>query len=545
MPLKGYIVLLDEFLYKIGFDVDSGKIKQIEQGLKNISSLAKQTAQPISDAVKAGMERNAELIAKLEQAKNKGVEWCEEAKGQAEELTTSFHEVAEAEEKVGEKAKEAAKETKKLTEKKPAIGLKQEFDGLRNKFLLIGAVATTASGLIANYLTVPLQNIQELAKQKNKLFNITQAEINQAKEYQDRLQESKTAMQSIATQVALKLVPVVNQSLKGFNNFLRANKALVVEGLTNVFKWILKLGQVFTNTFRFLNKVISSTIGWKAALLILVGVLAVVKRAMLAAFLTNPIGWVILAIGALMLLIDDLMTYLDGGESLFGDYWKPFIEWGKKAIVWFNSVKPTIEQVLNNILTIFRGIFNAIVGYFKIFIGIFTADFDLIEQGWNELWSGIKTAFNAWIENIKIAFKIFIEAVKNLFAVVWAYISAGFENLGKVIMKPFELAFKWIKDQYNKYIAPIVDTVKNFDIGQTAKDMWEGTKNLFGFGNDTPKAALATQYADNNRTSTYNGGDITNTYNITTQNPEMVERIMEKQKKLNLAAAYHNVGGGY
>lgn len=34
MPLKGYIVLLDEFLYKIGFDVDSGKIKQIEQGLK-------------------------------------------------------------------------------------------------------------------------------------------------------------------------------------------------------------------------------------------------------------------------------------------------------------------------------------------------------------------------------------------------------------------------------------------------------------------------------------------------------------------------------
>ena len=544
-PLKGYIVLLDEFLYKIGFDVDSGKIKQIEQGLKNISNVAKQTAQPISDAAKAGMERNAELMAKLDQFKSNVKNWCEGAREQAKELAAGFHEVAEAEEKVGEKAKEASKETKKLTEKKPAIGLKQELSNIRSKFMLIGAAATAASGLIANYLSTPLQNIQELAKQKNKLFDITQAEIDQAKEYQDRLQENKTAMQSITTQVALKLIPVVNQSLKGFNNFLKANKALVVEGLTNVFKWILKLGQVFTNTFRFLNKLISSTIGWKAALLILVGVLAVVKRAMIAAFLTNPIGWVILAIGALMLLIDDLMTYLDGGESLFGDYWKPFIEWSKKAIAWFKSVKPTIEQVLNNILTIFRGIFNAIVGYFKIFIGIFTADFDLIEQGWNELWSGIKTAFNAWIENIKIAFKIFIEAVKNLFAVVWAYISAGFENLGKVIMKPFELAFKWIKDQYNKYIAPIVDTVKNFDIGQTAKDMWEGTKNLFGFGNDTPKAALATQYADNNRTSTYNGGDITNTYNITTQSPEMVERIMQKQNQLNLAAAYHNVGGGY
>ena len=545
IPLKGYIVLLDEFLYKIGFDVDSGKIKQIEQGLKNISNIAKQTAQPISDAVKAGMERNAELIAKLEQAKNKGVEWCEEAKGQAEELTTSFHEVAEAEEKVGEKAKEAAKETKKLTEKKPAINLKQELGNIRSKFMLIGAAATAASGLIANYLTVPLQNIEELAKKKDRLFNITQAEIIQAKEYQDQLQKTKTAVQSIVTQTALKLIPVVNQSLKGFNNFLKANKALVVEGLTNVFKWILKLGQVFTNTFRFLNKVISSTIGWKAALLILVGVLAVVKRAMLAAFLTNPIGWVILLIGGLILLIDDLMTYLDGGKSLFGDSWKPFIEWGKKAIAVYKKIEPIIKQVFN-------GAVKVIVGFGQSVIGILTSIGALFTLRLADL----KGAFRFWCNgSIKM-----VEGLCNIFGTSWSEVTekvkktifawiddikVGFENLGKAIMQPFELAFKWIKDQYNKYIAPIVDTVKNFDIGQTAKDMWEGTKNLFGFGNDTPKAALATQYADNNRTSTYNGGDITNTYNITTQNPEMVERIMEKQKKLNLAAAYHNVGGGY
>lgn len=546
MPLKGYIVLLDEFLYKIGFDVDSGKIKQIEQGLKNISNIAKQTAQPISDAVKAGMERNAELIAKLEQAKNKGVEWCEEAKGQAEELAAGFHEVAEAEEKVGEKAKEAAKETKKLTEKKPATNLKQELSNIRSKFMLIGAAATAASGLIANYLTVPLQNIEELAKKKDRLFNITQAEIIQAKEYQDQLQKTKTAVQSIVTQTAIKLIPVVNQSLKGFNNFLKANKALVVEGLTNVFKWILKLGQVFTNTFRFLNKVISSTIGWKAALLILVGVLAVVKRAMLAAFLTNPIGWVIMLIGSLILLIDDLMTYLDGGKSLFGDYWKPFIEWGKKAIALYKKIEPIIKQV-------FSGAVKVIVGFGQAVIGILTSIGALFTLRLADL----KEAFRFWCNGGKKM----IEGLCNIFGTSWSEVTekvkktifawiddikAGFENLGKAIMKPFELAFKWIKDQYNKYIAPIVDTVKNFDIGQTAKDMWESTKSFLGFSNDAAKtAALPTQYVDNNRTSTYNGGDITNTYNITTQNPEMVERIMEKQKKLNLAAAYHNVGGGY
>ena len=492
-------MLLDEFLYKIGFDVDSGKIKQIEQGLKNISSLAKQTAQPISDAVKAGMERNAELIAKLEQAKNKGVEWCEEAKGQAEELAAGFHEVAEAEEKVGEKAKEAAKETKKLTEKKPAIGLKQEFDGLRNKFLLIGAVATAASGLIANYLTVPLQNIQELAKQKNKLFDITQAEITQAKEYQDRLKDTKTAIQSITTQVALKLLPTVNQSLIGFNNFLKANKALVVEGLTNVFKWILKLGQVFTNTFRFLNKIISNTIGWKAALLILVGVLAVVKRAMLAAFLTNPITWVVALIGVLVLLIDDLMTYLDGGEALLGGVWQSIID----GINW---VKQTWADL---------------PGYFDQFFSWLNEKFKNLFSILNSFGKGVKAFFASISDSIKNSFETMINYIKSLYDKLIAPIVDGITSLKNNIMDGANAAGNWLKDKSNDFL------------------------NFFGFGNDTPKAALATQYVDNNRTSTYNGGDITNTYNITTQNPEMVERIMQKQNQLNLAAAYHNVGGGY
>lgn len=543
--LKGYIVLLDEFLYKIGFDVDSGKIKQIEQGLKNISSIAKQTAQPISDAAKAGMERNAELMAKLDQFKNEVKNWCEGAREQAEELAAGFHEVAEAEEKVGEKAKEASKETKKLTEKKPAANLEQELSNIRSKFMLIGAAATAASGLIANYLTVPLQNIDELAKKKDRLFNITQAEINQAKEYQDQLQKTKTAMQSIVTQTAIKLIPAVNQSLKGFNNFLKANKALVVEGLTNVFKWILKLGQVFTNTFRFLNKVISSTIGWKAALLILVGVLAVVKRAMLAAFLTNPIGWVIMLIGGLILLIDDLMTYLDGGESLLGDYWKPFIEWGKKAITVYKEIEPIIKQVFN-------GAVKTIVGFGQSVIGILTSIGALFTLRLADL----KEALQFWCDgSIKM-----VEGLCNIFGTSWSEVTekikktifawiddikVGFENLGKAIMKPFELAFKWIKDQYNKYIAPIVDTVKNFDIGQTAKDMWEGTKNLFGFGNDTPKAALATQYADNNRSVQYHGGTATTTINVNTNNPQMANQIINNRQKSDLAFTQANLIGGY
>lgn len=538
-------MVLDEFLYRIGFDVDSGKIRQIEQGLKNISNAAKQTAQPISRAVNESMAKNAELIGKLEGVQAEAKEWCEATREKVQEAAAELHKMAQAEEEVEKNAKQSAKQTEKVGNKKPAKGLRQELGELKNRFFLLGAAAAAVSGLIANYIRAPLENIQKFAKEKNKLFNITKKEIKQAQEYQDRLKDTKTALQSITTQVALKLIPTVNQSLVGFMNFLKANKALVVEGLAKVFKWILKLGQVFTNSLRFLDKLVSSTIGWKAALLILVGVFAVVKRAMIAAFLTNPIGWVILAIGALLLLIDDLMTYLDGGESLFGDYWKPFIEWGKKALDWFKSVRPTIDRILNNIKSIFSGTFDAIIGIFKIFIGIFTADFDLIEQGWDELWGGLKAVFSAFIDNIKIAFNIFIEGIKNLFNVAWTFIGAGFENLGKTIKRPFELAFAWIKEKYDEYIAPIINAVKNFDIGQTASDMWESTKNFFGFGDDTPKAALATQYADNNRTIQYQGGTATTTINVNTNNPQMANQIINNRQRNDLAFTHANFKGGY
>ncbi len=55
--------------------------------------------------------------------------------------------------------------------------------------------------------------------------------------------------------------------------------------------------------------------------MVLVGVLAVVKRATIAAFIANPVTWVIAAIAGLLLLLDDLMVYLDGGDAQFGEFW--------------------------------------------------------------------------------------------------------------------------------------------------------------------------------------------------------------------------------
>ena len=537
---------------------------------------------------------------------------------------------------------------KKTEQNIKSIG--NQFKSFAKGFTAIGASFTTAGGLIANYIEKPLNNINELNKEKNRLFDITKAEIKQAKEYQTNINKSRAFLRSLTTQIAIKLIPTVNQSIKGFNNFVLKNKELIADGISKLLSWIIKTGQVFFNFFRGINFVIKSTIGWKNALIILIGVLAILKRAMITTFLTSPIGLIISAIMALMLLIDDLYTYLDGGDSLFGEYWEPFISAGKEVLAFFETMKPAILQLLSYVKGTFMGVVDFFKGLLQILVGVFTGNFDLIEKGWDNLIIGLKEYFInfkdwliefwsilakvilnlflvlkqgiifildglkktvAWVfislkdsvlsiwdkinsivlnlliglknsvvaiwdkiskaimnllenlkDNIIAVWNKTIEAILNLFDGFKNNLASAFTSIGELIKAPFENAFAWIKSQYEKYIEPIINAVKNLNpvnivsnakdsiksLGSDAvsygKNMLNKGLNLLGLGNDEPKKALAPAYATNNNQTTYNqGGTANTTINITTNNPQMAEQVVKNQRQLDLSYTQNNYGG--
>lgn len=411
--------------------------------------------------------------------------------------------------------------------------LGNKFKAFAKSFAPIGAAFTTAGGLIANYIEKPLNNINELNKEKNRLFDITKAEIKQAKEYQANINKSRTFLKSLSTQIAIKLIPTVNQSIKGFNNFILKNKELIVDGISKLLGWIVKTGQVFFNFFRAINFLIKGTVGWKNALIVLIGVLAILKRAMITTFLTSPIGLIIGAVMALMLLIDDLYTHLDGGDSLFGEYWESFIEAGKEVMAFFETIKPTILQLL-----------EYVKGLLQILVGVFTGNFYLIKQGWDNLATGLKeyfTNFKDWLVefwnilgkgllNLLLVLKqgvislweglkqtiigviiglkddaLFIwdkivstiinliENLKNNIIAIWDKITeailslfndfknnlaSAFASIGELIKAPFENAFAWIKRQYEKYIEPIINAVKSFNPANMVSNAKDSIKSL-------------------------------------------------------------------
>lgn len=508
-------MVLDEFLYKIGFEVDKSKIDSVNKALYNLKINAEHIATPIKEKLSANFAQNEELLNNLDNA-------FKNAKNEAKNLSNEAKNIAKGFEGINTQSKQTTENISQasIATKKQSKSLKSQINEFKDKFFVIGMISTALSGLITKYLSAPLENINKITEQKNRLFDITKAQITQTKEYNELMAKTKDYLTQITTQTAIKLLPVINHQINGFNSFLKANKNLIVSGLSKVFGWVVKLGQVFFNTFKALSIAINATLGWKKALLIAIGVLAIFKRAVISAFIASPIGILTIAIGALMLLLDDLMTYLEGGESLFGDYFKPFINWCKKAKEVFETLKPYLKAELEAVKQIFSGALKFIIGIAKTAWGLLTGDFDLIKQGLDEICSGITQVFNGVIDGIKNKFNALVSYIIFL---------------------------------YDKYIAPIVDSVKNIansitdGISNAANNIKDGigkgingVMDFFGLGDkQAPQVAIAGALGNQSKQVQITSNPVTNLH-ITTNNPQIAEQSIQRARQNNYNAIAQN-----
>lgn len=340
---------------------------------------------------------------------------------------------------------------------------------------------------IASAFNAAIDSAEQLFKSKNALLAISRDEIAQVDQYKKSLDKTSLSINSIRTKIAINLVPALTAVSEKFNGWLVTNKDFITNGISKVILWLGRGVQVITNFMKFIDKVVRSTIGWKNAFIALGVAWAVLNRA----FLFSPIGVVIGLFGALLLLVDDLMVYLDGGKSLFGDYWNPLIDGAKTVINWFNSLSETTQKVLgaSGVLTlamIFFGgtavkMFGKIVAGVKFattafrafslvvmsnpIIAVLTAiavaayliydNWDWLSAKFKEIWGNIsKWATEAWdtitdtsanaIKDILMWFGMSeegaeqtVNAMKDVFSLIFEFITS-----------PFTRAFNLVKDLF-------------------------------------------------------------------------------------------------
>lgn len=382
-------------------------------------------------------------------------------------------------------------ETSKSTDKagNSAVQVQSKLVTLKKMLFSIAAAGKSYGKTIVNAFDNAIDKAQELANNEDVLFEISKTEIDQGKLYKKEMEKTGNAIDSIKTKIALNLAPAVTDLIISFRNWLIVNKELISKGITTVITWVSKAIQVIINFGEFIDKIISNTIGWENAII----ALAVVWAKFNQALLFSPIGIVIGLLTVLMLLIDDLMVYMKGGKSLFGEYWQPFIDGTKAAWSFIKSFWELIQAFWSGdtqkVKSISKKLFNSLVNGVKSLIrGIKSLLSNLLKNilmffGMSEK-DAMKTVdrigkiFGFIVDVLTFPFRMAYQAICAIMD--WLGIDAGdvvnaigeiFKAIWGFITTPFKAAWKFVNDLFDIWEDDTTSTTDK--LGKTLWAIWD------------------------------------------------------------------------
>ena len=342
-----------------------------------------------------------------------------------------------------------------------------------------------------------IADIETLIEEEKLLTKVTKDQLDQAKKYNDSVEQLGKRYQSLKVELAFGFLPTMQRMIDAVDGFLESNKDLIVDGIGALLDIITKTIQVFVNFVRFVDRIIEATVGWDVALGILAARLLWINRAMLIAFATNPVFWIIAAIGVLLLLIDDFMTYLDGGESQFGDFWGAMLKWIDKAVAYWNGFSDSVKSSIKSILIILamltpvlggltgmvsalgkaflfvgRAMLTTPIGIIVTLVGLLIfAIFDLIkwiktgESTFSGFWRLVADIWDKIVKTVSQRIELIVNAVKGMVSAIGENLS----NIFDIVTAPFAKAFDWIANKFS-------------GIGGLISGAVSGARNLVGMG---------------------------------------------------------------
>ena len=163
----------------------------------------------------------------------------------------------------------------------------------------------------------------------------------------------------------------IRAKLSNFNKFLQENLPKISAVIAKVLYYIYRIGKAIAYVVSLGAKLISGAYNFMkkfpATFKVFIGVIGAILLTI------NPILTIILAgLSAIVLLIDDYMTWKRGGKSLFGDKWQGvegFLNKAKGVLEWISEqIEWAVNHIINNLKPFFSwlyDIFSDMFGWLK------------------------------------------------------------------------------------------------------------------------------------------------------------------------------------
>ncbi|MDN7790441.1 hypothetical protein QZM66_23025 [Burkholderia contaminans] len=276
----------------------------------------------------------------------------------------------------------------------------------------------------------------------------TTEQADAASEWKDQMADLAFGFDALRSDIAVGILPQLKAFIAGLKELMRNNRELIQEGISRFITIMYTAGQVLVNVFRFIARLTDVIGGMRVALLLVGAALAWFQRAALLAFATNPVFWLVAAIGVLLLLIDDFMTHIDGGEAQFGEFWdalsgpiasvraeiEAFVRdlnrwWAEHgetvlailAEVWdflrfgFAQSVAFIGAVLGQLWDLFATAFGLMADLLDWFFAFFTGDFEAAGAAVDRMLNRVADLFINTFQRVREFVKTTIENIKSYF----------------------------------------------------------------------------------------------------------------------------------
>lgn len=472
---------LAEFLAEVGFKVDKESLKS---ALAQVATFGAAVSTAAAGAI-AGILRIAQSEAQLADDAQKlsvPAEKLEELRFVAEQTGVSTEALASSLEGL-KNANPKIKDASVLLEKA----------GRAMRGMSDAAAKAYAAKLGIDPALIPMlrDDVSSLGKDFREMYAASGRNAARAaadgKALMQEFGRLKSLFELLTKSVAGAFIGKIRGSVELFRKTVMENFQKIKSVIEIIIGVVLRLGNTIA---AFVYRVISfasGIIGWfdklnatQKKVVVGIGLILAAWKGLNAGFLATPFGMLVAALTALFVLVDDYLTWAEGGKS--------YLDWSEHAatiekmvailkVLWKvvcsigSGLAAAIEPAIGVFKTMFSTVGNIIGGIGDLIYNLFTGNLagalDAAKGLWKSYSDGVIAIFYGLCDTIAAFFSGLWESVTASFPDFGAWASTAAASIKNI----FGSALSWVKDKLRSLVSFMPDWVqKKLGMGEVAKD---------------------------------------------------------------------------
>ncbi len=241
-------------------------------------------------------------------------------------------------------------------------------------------------GLSPQFINILRLTREEMEKMSENTF-LSPRQRNLVLQAGTAMTKLKLTLKALKDQAVAKLAPILTQITEKFFLWVRDNGSKVSDALTSIATAMTSFVEAASTAVGFLSKLLEKFLGFDNGLKIIIAGLGLLAVALL------PFSKWLLAISAIVLVLEDIAVFMRGGDSLIGFFVDKAISHfkrlkeviGDKLLSIKNFVIDTATNIADSISQIFDAVIDAVVSKIKGSIEFINGFFIKIRDAFKEI----------------------------------------------------------------------------------------------------------------------------------------------------------------